>query len=88
MLLKRRLEASPSMPHMWSTPPPTDTTLTPTAPDMLTTSRYCSQITYLTTLPFKSLGSVREEITTFIHQRCIILIKSDSKDTYNVTKDF
>jgi len=39
----------------------------------------------------KSLGSVRlflkKEINTFIQQGHIKLIKSDSKDIYNVTKD-
>ncbi len=31
---------------------------------------------------------LKEKITTFIQRRCIKLIKSDSKDIYNVTKDF
>ncbi len=34
---------------------------------------------------FKSLGS---KINTFIQQGCIKLIKSESKDFYNVTKDY
>ncbi len=29
-----------------------------------------------------------KDINTFIQQGCIKLIKSDSKDIYNVTKDF
>jgi len=29
-----------------------------------------------------------KEIITFIQQECIKLTKSDSKDMYNVTKDF
>ncbi len=29
-----------------------------------------------------------QEMYTFIHQGCIKLIKSDSEDIYNVTKDF
>ncbi len=40
-------------------------------------------------LPFKSLGSVRfsfKEIYDFIQQKHIQLIKSDSKDIYNVIK--
>ncbi len=31
---------------------------------------------------------ILKEMSTFIHQGCIKLIKSDSKDVYNVTKDF
>ncbi len=44
-----------------------------------------------TTVPFKSLGYLfffGKEINTFIQQRCINLIKSDSKDIYCITKEF
>ncbi len=37
-------------------------------------------------LPFKSLGLVFKEMNTFIQQRCIKLIISDSKNFYIVTK--
>ncbi len=38
-------------------------------------------------LPFKSLGLIFKEINTFIQQRCIKSIKSDSKNFYIVTKN-
>ncbi len=42
------------------------------------------------TILFKSLGWVKtiEEIKTFIQKGHIKLIKTDSKDIYDVTKDF
>jgi len=44
--------------------------------------------TYSTVQNFRVSKIFLKEINTFIQQGCIQFIKSDSKEMYNVTKDF